>query len=106
MLDDIEAGPVPAVVTYHLDRLHRSPKELEEFVEVCQRAGLGDVATVTGDLDIAKSDGLFSARILTAVARKSSDDSSRGIRRKMEDIAREGRPSGGGLRPSASSPMA
>lgn len=98
LLGDIEGQALDAVVVWHLDRLHRSPRELEEFIDLCQRAGMSDVATVTGDLDIAESDGLFQARILTAVARKSSDDSARRLRRKMEDIAREGRPGGGGKR--------
>ena len=99
LLDDIESGAIDAVLVWHLDRLSRSPRELEEFVDVCQVAGLADVATVTGDIDIAESDGLFAARILTAVSRKSSDDSSRRIRRKMEDLATQGLPTGGGKRP-------
>jgi site-specific DNA recombinase len=31
MLDDIRDGHIDAVIVYHLDRLHRRPKELEEF---------------------------------------------------------------------------
>ena len=99
LLQDLRAGDVNAVAVWHLDRLHRSPKELEEFLEVCQAAGVRDVATVTGDLDVAESDGLFAARIMTAVSRKASDDSSRRLRRKMEDLALQGKPSGGGRRP-------
>lgn len=99
LLHDIRSGVLDAVLVWHLDRLHRTPRELEEFIDLCQDVGLSNVATVTGDLDIDNSDGLFQARILVAVGRKSSDDSSRRIRRKMEDIAIEGRPSGGGKRP-------
>lgn len=98
LLEDIEAGAINALCVWHLDRLHRTPRELEEFIDVCARAGMNDVATVNGDFDVAESDGLFQARILTAVARKSSDDTSRRLRRKMEDIAREGRVGGGGKR--------
>ena len=36
MLDDLRAGAIDAVVVWHLDRLHRQPKELEEFFEVCE----------------------------------------------------------------------
>ncbi|MGZ6269833.1 MAG: recombinase family protein, partial [Candidatus Limnocylindrales bacterium] len=49
MLDDIRAGAVDAVVVWHLDRLHRQPKELEEFFEVCDAAHLSALASVTGD---------------------------------------------------------
>ena len=38
MLDDIEAGAVEAVVVYHADRLHRHPRELEDFIDLCQRS--------------------------------------------------------------------
>ena len=39
------------------------------------------------------------ARIMGAVARKESDDKSRRIQRKHEEIALAGSPSGGGTRP-------
>src|SRR6266542_2639470 len=90
LLQDIETGNIDGVLVYHLDRLHRSPKELEGFIETCQRAKLTDVATVTGDFDVANDDGLFQARILTAVAAKESGDKSRRIRRKNLELARNG----------------
>jgi site-specific DNA recombinase len=34
LLDDMEAGKVDAVVAWHTDRLHRSPRELEEFIDI------------------------------------------------------------------------
>ena len=70
MLDDIRAGSVDALVVWNLDRLHRQPKELEEFFEVCDAARLTALASVTGDTDLATHDGRFLARILGAVARK------------------------------------
>jgi site-specific DNA recombinase len=99
LIADIEAGAIDAVVTWHLDRLHRHPRELEEFFETCDRAGLRDMATVSGNIDLSTDDGRFHARILGAVARKESDDKSRRIRRKAEDLAREGKVGGGGTRP-------
>lgn len=99
MLHDLRTGSINAVLVYHLDRLHRQPKELEEFFEVCKEAGVDDLATVTGRIDLADPDGQFQARILGAVAKKESDDKSRRIRRKHEEIAVNGRVSGGGSRP-------
>ena len=32
LLEEIEAGLIEAVVVYHADRLHRHPRELEEFI--------------------------------------------------------------------------
>lgn len=99
MLDDIKGGLIDTVVVWHQDRLVRHPKELEEFFEICDAAGLRDMATVTGDIDLGTDDGRFHARILGAVARKESDDKSRRIRRKMEELAKAGRGKGGGTRP-------
>jgi len=99
MLDDIRAGRIDGVLVYHLDRLHRQPKELEEFFEVCKLAGVDSLATVTGRIDLADPDGQFQARILGAVAKKESDDKSRRIRRKHDELALNGKVSGGGSRP-------
>lgn len=75
MLDDITEGRIDAVIVWHLDRLHRHPGELEEFLEVCDRARLTALATVTGDVDLATHDGQLMARIMGAVARQSDDKS-------------------------------
>jgi site-specific DNA recombinase len=99
MLDDLRAGVIDGLVVWHLDRLHRQPKELEEFFDVCKAARVDRLASVTGDIDLADHDGQFMARILGAVAKKESDDKSRRIRRKHEELAERGKRSGGGSRP-------
>ena len=99
MLEDIKAGDRDAVVVYNADRLHRQPKELEEFMELCDAVGLKDMATCSGDTDLATDDGRLIARIMGAVARKESDDKSRRIRRKHAELAQRGMVAGGGNRP-------
>jgi DNA invertase Pin-like site-specific DNA recombinase len=89
---------VEAVLVYHADRLHRHPRELEDFIDLCQRQRI-KLATVTGEIDLSTGDGQLIARIQGAVARKESDDKSRRIRRKHEELAQAGRLSGGGTRP-------
>jgi DNA invertase Pin-like site-specific DNA recombinase len=98
LVEEIEAGLIEAVVVYHADRLHRHPRELEDFISLCERTGT-KMATVSGDVDLSTHEGQLMARIMGAVARKESDDKSRRIRRKHEEIAQAGRPSGGGTRP-------
>jgi len=98
-LEDLEAGAIDGLLVYDLDRLHRQPSELESFIELCARLRLTNVASVSGDIDLTTSDGQFQARILGAVAKKESDDKSRRIRRKHEEIAAGGKVSGGGNRP-------
>jgi len=99
LLRAITEGEVDAVVVWDLDRLHRHPKELEEFFEVSAAAGVNDLASVSGDIDLATHDGQFLARILGAVAKKESDDKSRRIARKALELAQAGKIGGGGTRP-------
>lgn len=99
LLGDAKAGLLDAIVVWHLDRLHRQPRELEEFFDVVDAAGVTKLASVTGDVDLAKDDGRFMARILGAVSRKESDDKSRRIKRKADEIAQAGLVGGGGTRP-------
>lgn len=98
-LDDLETGTINGLLVYDLDRLHRQPSELEAFIDMCQRLRLTNVTSVSGDIDLTTADGQFQARILGAVAKKESDDKSRRIRRKHEELAVNGKVSGGGSRP-------
>ena len=99
LLDDIRSHAVDAVLVYNLDRLHRQPRELEAFFDLADAAGLAEMASVEGDINLASHDGRFQARIMGAVARKASDDASRRIRRKLLQNAMEGQPTRGGTRP-------
>ena len=39
LLDDLRSGHADAVITWHLDRLHRSPVELEDYIAACSDGG-------------------------------------------------------------------
>jgi DNA invertase Pin-like site-specific DNA recombinase len=96
LLEDLEADRIGAVVAWHNDRLHRSPRELEEFITAVERTG-ATVAMVTGgDYDLTSADGRLAARIVGAVARKESEDKSRRLRRKHQELAEAGKPAGRG----------
>jgi site-specific DNA recombinase len=99
MLEDIKAGEIDAVVAWADDRLHRQPMELEEFFEITDAAGIKNLATVSGDLDLSTEDGKLKARILGAVAANESAKLKRRIQRKHEELAAAGKDSGGGHRP-------
>lgn len=92
---DIRAGEVTAVIGYDLDRMFRQPRELEAFIDLCETVKLTRVLTAKGDLDLTSHDGQLHARILTAVAKKSSDDNSRRVKRAALDRAEQGRWHGG-----------
>lgn len=99
MLADLAEGRRDGVIVWHMDRLHRRPAELEGFVETCVRAGVRDVVTLSGDIDLAKGDGLLMARLLAAVAANESDSKRRRGARKALEIAEAGMPMMGGPRP-------
>ena len=94
MLADLTSGARDAVIVYNLDRLHRRPVELEEFVTLCESSGVRDVATVTADIDLGNDDGLFMARIFAAFAAKESGRKSARVRRKLLQNAEQGLPHG------------
>jgi len=99
MLRDLKDGTRDAVITYHQDRLVRQPRELEEFFDVCDAAGITEMASVTGDLDLSNDEHRTFARILGAIAQKESNDKSRRIKRKHLELAERGEVTGGGTRP-------
>ncbi len=82
MLAAVDSGAIGAIVTWHNDRLHRSPKELEAFIDLVERSGVRLAVVAGGDYDLTTPDGRLSARIVGAVARKESEDRSRRVRRK------------------------
>jgi len=100
MLADIEAGTRDAVIVYNMDRLTREPRQLEEFVALCDRAAMHTVATVTGDFDLGNDQGLFVARIMSAIAAQESGRKAARLRRSFQQRAERGLPgTSGGNRP-------
>lgn len=90
----IETGEVRTLIADHPDRLHRSPRELEDFVTLVERTGCRVVTVTAGDLDFTTPEGRLMARITGAVARKESEDKQRRITRKMAELRDRGRPTG------------
>ena len=97
LLDDLAAGSVEALVAYDLDRVARDPRDLEDLIDVVERQHR-PVASVTGSLNLGDDAGVTMARVMVAVANKSSRDTARRVTRKQRELAEQGRPSGGGIR--------
>ncbi len=76
MLAAVEAGGVDAIVTWHNDRLHRSPKELEAFIDLVERTRVRLAVVTGGDYDLTTPEG-GAARIVGGVPRKESEDRGR-----------------------------
>ena len=99
LLVDLRSGRIDGVVVWHLDRLHRQPRELEAFLDICDAAKIETLACVTGHIDLGSHVGRLMARMLGSVAKYESDHKSERILRKHEELATAGKPSGGGSRP-------
>lgn len=99
LLAAIEARSTDVVVVWHPDRLHRSPVELEGFIDLVEATGITVTAVTSGDYDLSTPEGRLTARIVGSVARKESEDKSRRLRRKHQELAEVGKVSGGGRRP-------
>lgn len=99
MLEAAERGEIDAIISWHPDRLHRSPAELERFIILVERFDLSIASCGNGLWDLTTPEGRFSARITGAVAVKESEDKSRRLVRKNVELAAQGKLSGGGKRP-------
>jgi site-specific DNA recombinase len=98
MLDDLGQGTATVVVAWHTDRLHRSPVELEEYIDVCERRGVSTRTVQAGELDLATSSGRLVARMLGAVARHESEHKAERVARARRQKALAGEWMGG-IRP-------
>lgn len=68
MIKDAEAGRFEIVIAWAMDRLSRTPQEVEDVIKFAERTGL-IIATANGDLDLSTDQGRMVARILASVAR-------------------------------------
>ncbi|GGU13460.1 recombinase family protein [Streptomyces violascens] len=69
MLNDLRAGMAGTVLAWHTDRLHRSPVELEEYIDVCESRRIATHTVKAGLLDLTTATGRMIARQLGVQAR-------------------------------------
>jgi DNA invertase Pin-like site-specific DNA recombinase len=95
LLDAVKDGTIGAVVAWHPDRLHRSPRDLEDFIDVIEASGAAVATVQSGELDLSTASGRMVARVVGAMARHESEQKSERICRQREQMATQGRPHGG-----------
>ncbi|MGW1892109.1 recombinase family protein [Streptomyces sp. NPDC002004] len=98
MLTDLEQGTATVVIAWHTDRLHRSPTELEEYIDLSERRGVNTHTCQAGPIDLSTPSGRMTARILGAVARHESEHKGERVARARQQKAMNGE-WGGGIRP-------
>ncbi|WP_370934664.1 recombinase family protein [Amycolatopsis sp. cg13] len=93
LLERVRSGESDGCVVWHTDRLFRQPRDLETLIE------LGDngykVFSAHGERDLSDPDDRFILRIEVAHAARSSDDTSRRIKRRFRTFREQGRTTGG-----------
>ncbi len=103
MMQDVERGLIKAVAVWDVDRLTRTPRELEDVIDHADRLGL-KLASVGGDIDLATEQGRMMARMKGTVARYEVEQQRRRLKAKHEELAASGahigkRPFGWDFRP-------
>lgn len=96
MLEAVAEGAVDVVIAWHMDRLHRSMADLEEYMTILEEARAGTLTVQSGELDLSTPAGRMTARILGAVSRQESEHKAERIRRKAQELAMAGKYMGGG----------
>ena len=94
MLDDLERNPTPVLV-WHTDRLHRSPLELEGWINLAEANNITVHTVISGPIDLATPAGRMNARQVVANAKYESEIKSLRLKDKMVEKAEFGEWLGG-----------
>lgn len=86
LLVAMASGRYDTLICWHLDRLHRSLKDLERIIDAAEAGHVKIVTVNSGDLDLSTSAGKMMARILGSVARQESEHHSE--RRREANLTR------------------
>ena len=98
-LEGLADGTYDGMIADDLDRVARDPRDLEDLIDVVESGRPRiPVTSVTGSLRLDDDAGVTMARVMVAVANKSSRDTARRVTRKHQELASEGKPPGGGYR--------
>lgn len=95
LLADIEAGTVGGVLAWHTDRLHRHTRELDDYIDICERRSVATHTVQAGILDLATPSGRMVARVLGAVARMEVEHKGARGKRAHLQAAQNGQWRGG-----------
>ncbi|WP_218720681.1 recombinase family protein [Nocardia sp. MH4] len=104
LLAAIESGAINGVLAWHPDRLHRSPLELESYIDLSdpapksRRQGVITHTVRAGRWDLSTPSGRMVARMIGAAARYESEHKSDRIRAARVQAAKAGKHHGG-MRP-------
>jgi site-specific DNA recombinase len=96
LLERVRSGASQGIVVWHTDRLFRQPRDLETLIDLADKGFR--VASAHGSRDLSDPDDRFILRIEVAHAARSSDDTSRRIKRRFATYREQGQGHIGGPR--------
>lgn len=95
IMEMVAADAIDVLLAWAPDRLHRSPRELEDFVDAVEAHGVEVITSQSGRWDLSTPAGRMNARMLGNVARYESEHRSDRTVAAHQDIAKAGRWKGG-----------
>jgi site-specific DNA recombinase len=75
LCEDIRNGVIGKVAVWDMDRLHRQPRELEDFIDLAEKHGV-ELANVGGDVNLSTPSGRMFARMKGTVAKYEVEQKS------------------------------
>jgi DNA invertase Pin-like site-specific DNA recombinase len=93
LLERASTGASQGIAVWHVDRLFRQPRDLERLIDLAD-SGFRVISS-RGTRDLSNPDDRFILRIEVAHAARSSDDTSRRIKRRNAVYRERGRTTGG-----------
>lgn len=93
MMKDLAAGAAGAMIVWDVDRLTRTPRELEDVIDLADAHSIA-LVSIGGEVDLATPQGRMTARFKGTVARHEADQMARRIRRRQRERAEQGLPNG------------
>jgi DNA invertase Pin-like site-specific DNA recombinase len=96
LLQRVRDRVVDGCCVWHLDRLFRRPRDLETLIDLADKGF--KIISAHGTRDLSDPDDRFILRIEVAHAARSSDDTSRRIKRRFATFRESGRTTGGARR--------
>ena len=99
MIERISSGEFENLIAWASDRLQRSPRELDYFIDTCEEMKTNIYTYKAGHYNLSSPDDRAMARILGVMARAQNEKTSDRGRRKALEVALRGENWGAGSRP-------
>jgi DNA invertase Pin-like site-specific DNA recombinase len=91
LLAAIRAGKVNAIVCWHVDRLYRQPRDLEDLIELAEAHSV-KLATCVGDIDLSTDMGRLMARVVGAFNKNEGERKAARQKLAAKQMAERGLP--------------